>query len=61
MLASRSRGEFSVPNELDYVRVEQIWDDLETQLNTHGAWLKTELERLERLKRIAQGQSLDSF
>ena len=56
ILASKSRGEFSVPNELDFGRIEQLWEEMESALNAHGEYIQSEMEILERLRKLAQKQ-----
>ena len=55
-LASKSRGEFTVPNELDFARIEELWAEMETALSAHGEYVQSEMELLERLRKIAQKQ-----
>lgn len=52
ILASQSRGAFSIPNELDFGRLEALWSELENESANHEALIKAELERLRRLAAI---------
>ena len=51
-LASKSRGAFSVPHELDFGRLESLWSELGSEANAHGSFIQSELERLRRLSAI---------
>ena len=43
-----------MPHELDFGRVESLWNELGTEAGNHGAFLQSELERLRRMEAICQ-------